>query len=145
MPKKFNTNPAYNDFIHSKEWQAIRLNLFKIRGKKCEMCGSISEIHVHHITYKRFGGNERPEDLCVLCKDCHMEIHNVKGKKKANGKKGLPYYRRLAIQHYGISKGGGKGWVSLAKKIVEARGMKPYFNGKEHAKKYVKSAISKFE
>ncbi len=145
MKKRYNTNPAYNQYINSKEWRAKRQEAFKARGKACEMCGSKDILHVHHVNYDRFGGKELMSDLCILCESCHMEIHGIRGKKKANGKKGLPYYRRMAIQHLGIPKSGGKGWVSLAKKIVQARGMRPCFNGKDHARKYVKSAISKFE
>lgn len=28
----------------------------------------------HHKTYARFGGQELPEDIIVLCADCHAEV-----------------------------------------------------------------------
>lgn len=45
---------------------------------KCPYCGislpTIVSLHVHHLTYENLG-NEADEDLLVLCKDCHREIH----------------------------------------------------------------------
>jgi 5-methylcytosine-specific restriction endonuclease McrA len=40
-------------------------------GRRCERCGSVNgRMDVHHKTYDRLG-NERLEDLVVLCVRCH--------------------------------------------------------------------------
>ncbi len=70
----------YDLYINSRKWKAIRKRIFKLRGKKCEMCGSRSSIHVHHLTYKRFGGDELDEDLLVVCSECHHGLHPDKPK-----------------------------------------------------------------
>jgi 5-methylcytosine-specific restriction endonuclease McrA len=43
----------------------------------CEDCGARSNFEVHHKTYKR-KGNERPEDLIAVCRQCHQERHSGK-------------------------------------------------------------------
>lgn len=74
----------YDKYIISSKWRNKREELFKIRGKICELCKSTSNIHVHHKTYKNLF-NENMEDLQVLCKCCHSKVHlnkNYKGKVK---------------------------------------------------------------
>ena len=72
----------YRKYLKSGKWKSIRKNLFKLRGKKCELCGSRKKIHVHHLTYKRVGGNELPEDLQVLCEFHHNIAHGMSEKKQ---------------------------------------------------------------
>lgn len=64
----------YKNHIASPKWKAIRANVIAIRGSKCEECGSTSRLHVHHLHYRTFG-DELPEDLKVLCKNCHDKKH----------------------------------------------------------------------
>ncbi len=75
----------YRKYLKSGKWKAIRKRLFKVRGRKCEKCGSKSKIHVHHLTYERVGGNELGSDLQVLCELHHNIEHGMKDKsiKKA--------------------------------------------------------------
>jgi len=69
---------AYDRFITSPEWQVIRANAVRRAGKICQACASPFRLQVHHITYKRFGGDELPEDLMVLCEPCHMAHHGIR-------------------------------------------------------------------
>lgn len=146
MKKKYNTNPAYNQYINSKEWKAKRQEVFDERGEVCEKCGSLHLVQVHHLNYKRFGGKEKMSDLMALCKKCHMEVHDIKYKpKKYYGPKNHKYYRKLARKKLRIKKSGGKGWVSLAKIIAEKVGDKTVFCGAKNAKEYIKITLSKYE
>lgn len=107
----------YNRFIHSAEWKAIRLNLFSIRGKKCERCNSTIRIHVHHKTYKRFGGREKPEDLEVLCASCHAKEHPQKP-KTSKKKKGRIHFRIRCGKELGIPKETSTTWRGMARAIA---------------------------
>ena len=69
--------PEYHAFLRSVEWQVIRYNALRKAGKKCEGCQSPFRLQVHHLTYKRFGGKELPQDLMVLCEPCHRAYHNL--------------------------------------------------------------------
>lgn len=66
----------YNKYIQSEDWKMKREELFEDRGKQCEKCGSINHLQVHHLTYENFG-NESLEDLQILCRGCHLELHDL--------------------------------------------------------------------
>ena len=69
---------AYKAFISSGIWKAIRGAAIHRAGNLCEWCkcsGDDYLLHVHHKTYARFGGQEEPSDLQVLCDGCHAEAH----------------------------------------------------------------------
>lgn len=72
----------YRAYLHSKEWKAKRQQLFKERGKKCEICGDTNQLEIHHITYDRLY-NELSEDLLIVCNPCHSNLHKKKPKQKA--------------------------------------------------------------
>lgn len=43
-------------------------------------CGSMDELHVHHIKPKKLGGKDNIENLKVLCKECHEHEHGYEFK-----------------------------------------------------------------
>ena len=53
----------------------IKLELFRVRGKKCERCGySVKEVlQVHHIDRNRQNNNK--ENLEIICPNCHYTEH----------------------------------------------------------------------
>lgn len=70
------SSPEYRKYIRSPQWKAVCARYFALRGKKCQACGSRKSIHVHHLTYERFG-REPLTDLCGLCKMCHERVHQA--------------------------------------------------------------------
>ena len=66
----------YRNYLDSVEWANIKLDLYQTRGKQCEICGSKSNIQVHHKTYKNIF-KEEPKDLILLCKRCHSKQHSA--------------------------------------------------------------------
>jgi hypothetical protein len=67
---------TYNEYIDSKQWKLLREWLFHFRGKKCEKCGKKTYLNVHHVTYDRLY-HELPNDLIILCRECHKKEHNL--------------------------------------------------------------------
>lgn len=66
---------AYKEYLETPEWQKIRKRKLRRAKYKCQICNaSNKELNVHHRTYKR-RGEERDNDLIVLCKDCHVLYH----------------------------------------------------------------------
>jgi hypothetical protein len=63
----------YDSFLNSKTWREIISPPIRERARgHCENCArKASRLEVHHKTYIRFGGRERPEDLQALCDLCH--------------------------------------------------------------------------
>jgi len=64
----------YDDYIASKPWKD-KAEAAKARvGYRCQTCNEKVSLNAHHRTYERLG-NELPEDITVLCADCHSKIH----------------------------------------------------------------------
>ena len=68
----------YNRFMKSDTWGVIRDAKLAIARHRCEKCGARKTLDVHHLTYDRFGGDERMTDLQVLCRPCHNKAHGRK-------------------------------------------------------------------
>lgn len=82
--KDFEMTFEYKMYIKSEPWKIIREMCLIRAGFMCEKCGKIgkqmggnSTLHVHHKTYARFGCEDM-DDLIVVCKNCHSNIHRLK-------------------------------------------------------------------
>tara|TARA_R110002020_G_scaffold420639_2_gene629784 strand:+ start:215 stop:517 length:303 start_codon:yes stop_codon:yes gene_type:complete len=95
----------YKEYLKSKEWSEIRLEIIKTR-KKCERCGSKKRLQVHHITYKNIF-NEEPNDLELLCSGCHKAEHGIK--KPVKKKRVKPKKKRKKTKK--------ETWQSILKKM----------------------------
>lgn len=76
----------YEEYLKSKDWK-IKCQETKERdGNRCQTCLSADELGVHHKTYERFG-NELPEDLITLCRECHAAITDSIRRRRYSGRK----------------------------------------------------------
>ncbi len=64
----------YTKHINSDRWARRRLRAIDEVGGVCQVCGSTDRIQVHHLSYDNLG-NEKPEDLLVVCRECHRKVH----------------------------------------------------------------------
>ena len=62
--------------IGTARWGIKRKAAFSPHWKPawCQLCRATKKLHVHHNTYENLG-NERDEDLIVLCIRCHKAFH----------------------------------------------------------------------
>lgn len=72
---------SYNDYLSTKHWDKMKNKIRTKYNYTCQMChknlkDDISKLHVHHLTYSHIG-NERINDLILLCEKCHSDIHKV--------------------------------------------------------------------
>lgn len=65
----------YGDYLRTDHWRAIRMGAIDRSRGHCQLCGKTEQLHVHHNSYKNLG-EERPEDLIVLCQGCHKKFHD---------------------------------------------------------------------
>lgn len=73
--RKSKRKQEYDRYLNSGRWRANRQPALDRADGACEECGDHAKIlHVHHLTYRRLF-NELPEDLRVLCEDCHRLAH----------------------------------------------------------------------
>lgn len=67
----------YKEFLKTQYWLFVR-NLKLKEQLKCK-CGSDKYLQVHHKTYENhYHEHEHLEDLEVLCRNCHKNIHRKK-------------------------------------------------------------------
>jgi len=52
-------------------------------GNKCQLCGFRYQLDVHHLSYKNLG-NEKDEDLLVVCRRCHNDLHYFENHRDIN-------------------------------------------------------------
>jgi 5-methylcytosine-specific restriction endonuclease McrA len=63
-------------YMEQEEWQVRRVQALTRAGYKCQACSRRdTTLDVHHNSYENYG-NERPQDLIVLCRPCHQRLHN---------------------------------------------------------------------
>ena len=65
---------AYQMYLQSEHWKAIRNMALDRASYKCQKCGNQSDLQVHHLSYDNLG-HETYDDVMVLCRDCHQEEH----------------------------------------------------------------------
>jgi len=74
-------------FLELKSGSQIRIRLIQERGNKCEKCGLYEwrkekiSIEVHHKDGNK--KNNQPENLELLCPNCHSQTDNYRNNKRA--------------------------------------------------------------
>lgn len=71
----------YREYIRSREWRLKADSAKRRAGYRCQVCNGTKRLQAHHRHYHTLG-NERPEDITVLCDSCH-ELFS-KNKKAKN-------------------------------------------------------------
>jgi len=69
---------TYAEYLTTDTWRLRSLEAKERAGWRCEHCRSEGPLQTHHWTYERVG-RERPDDLIVLCEDCHATVHHHSG------------------------------------------------------------------
>ena len=64
------TSNYYHSYLQSSTWKARRKAKLQQAKYKCKRCGERIGLQVHHLNYDRLG-DERTDDLIVLCRACH--------------------------------------------------------------------------
>jgi 5-methylcytosine-specific restriction endonuclease McrA len=55
-------------------------------GWRCQKCGALRDLQVHHRTYRSQQGNDSLANLVTLCAYCHMQEHGQLSFTKAAAK-----------------------------------------------------------
>ena len=64
----------YKAYLLTDHWASVRRRKLFEADFKCEKCGRLNGLQVHHKTYFRRGAEEM-KDLEVLCNPCHKREH----------------------------------------------------------------------
>jgi hypothetical protein len=66
----------YREYLKSEHWRHRRAKAMRAAGHRCQHCGAMVGLNVHHRNYDHLYAEE-PEDLVVACRDCHERYHRV--------------------------------------------------------------------
>lgn len=75
----YNKRSPYYDQLATPQWRAYREFIFAVRGRKCEVCGKPSNLNIHHTHYtsNRHAWEYLPNEVLVVCGNCHRNIHRI--------------------------------------------------------------------
>jgi hypothetical protein len=65
----------YDLYLKTEHWKIVREMALEHFERRCGVCNSSENLHVHHRTYER-RGKEDPRDVIVLCRACHRIFHD---------------------------------------------------------------------
>lgn len=75
-----------NDNGYPYDWSIISATTKREAGYKCYICElclfehTALILNVHHIDYNP--QNNQPDNLVVLCRDCHIRLHGLEGHER---------------------------------------------------------------
>ena len=77
------TKEEYERLLKSDYWKGYSYSIIKERNFTCEDCGrqflnERNKLQVHHLVYRDVKPwSYKPEELIVLCEDCHRKRHGI--------------------------------------------------------------------
>jgi len=59
-----------------EEYDKLRRAILQRDGWRCQFCGAMTNLEVHHQRFRSHSGEDTEENLTTLCDDCHSSIHD---------------------------------------------------------------------
>jgi 5-methylcytosine-specific restriction endonuclease McrA len=56
-------------------YECLRQQVLRRDGWRCQSCGSMSNLEVHHKQFRSRSGDDFEENLITLCAHCHTVVH----------------------------------------------------------------------
>jgi 5-methylcytosine-specific restriction endonuclease McrA len=56
-------------------YESLRQQILKRDGWRCQSCGTMSNLEVHHMEFRSHSGSDSEENLITLCTACHARVH----------------------------------------------------------------------
>src|SRR5207245_1683095 len=61
--------------LDPESYDGLREQVLRRDGWKCQNCGSMVNLEVHHQEFRSQGGDDSEENMITLCAACHSLIH----------------------------------------------------------------------
>jgi 5-methylcytosine-specific restriction endonuclease McrA len=59
-------------------YQDMRQQVLRRDAWRCQSCGAMSNLEVHHRKFRSHSGADSEENLITLCVDCHRRAHELR-------------------------------------------------------------------
>jgi 5-methylcytosine-specific restriction endonuclease McrA len=56
-------------------YETLRQQVLRRDGWRCQSCGAMSNLDVHHNEFRSHGGEDSEQNLITLCAGCHSMVH----------------------------------------------------------------------
>ena len=56
-------------------YEDLRLRVLRRDNWRCQSCGGMSNLEVHHQRFRSHSGEDSEDNLITLCSACHSEAH----------------------------------------------------------------------
>jgi 5-methylcytosine-specific restriction endonuclease McrA len=56
-------------------YESLRQQILRRDGWRCQPCGTMSNLEVHHREFRSHSGADAEENLITLCAACHARAH----------------------------------------------------------------------
>jgi 5-methylcytosine-specific restriction endonuclease McrA len=57
-------------------YEQLRNQVLRRGGWRCQTCGAMSNLEVHHKEFRSQSGNDSEQNLITLCCTCHATVHH---------------------------------------------------------------------
>ena len=56
-------------------YETLHGQVLRRDGWRCQFCGSLRDLQVHHMQSRSLLGDDAEENLITLCARCHKQVH----------------------------------------------------------------------
>ena len=56
-------------------YDALRQHVLRRDNWRCQLCGAMSNLEVHHLEFRSHAGEDVEHNLITLCHNCHTMLH----------------------------------------------------------------------
>jgi 5-methylcytosine-specific restriction endonuclease McrA len=63
--------------LDPQSYERLRQAVLQRDGWRCQSCGSMSNLEVHHNEFRSHFGDDSEENLITLCVPCHRGMHRT--------------------------------------------------------------------
>jgi 5-methylcytosine-specific restriction endonuclease McrA len=61
--------------LDAMPYKKLRQQILRRDGWRCQSCGTMSNLEVHHKQFRSHSGDDSEENLITLCFTCHASAH----------------------------------------------------------------------
>jgi ATP-dependent DNA helicase RecQ len=57
-------------------YASLRQQVLRRDGWRCQSCGAMSNLEVHHKQFRSHSGHDSEKNLITICAACHARVHH---------------------------------------------------------------------
>jgi 5-methylcytosine-specific restriction endonuclease McrA len=63
--------------LDRRSYEELCNQVLRRDGWRCQACGAMSNLEVHHLEFRSHSGEDCEENLVTLCVTCHARTHHA--------------------------------------------------------------------